>query len=60
MTTEIISGPNSEYHKRWTLFNVKYMICGRMKKESSNMKMKDRHLKKTIRSRWVIRFCVGE
>ena len=32
-----------------------------MKKESSNLKMKDRHLnQKTIRSRWVIRFCVGE
>ena len=35
------------------LFSVKYMICGRMKKESSNLKMKDRHLnQKTIRSRW--------
>lgn len=43
------------------MFSVKYVICGRMKKESSNVKLKGRHLnQKTNRSRWVIRFCVGD
>ena len=60
-TWKLTQGPKIKYHKKWMLFSVKYMICGRMKKESSNLKMKDRHLnQKTIRSRWVIRFCVGE
>ena len=55
---KLTQGPKIKYHKKCMLFSVKYMICGRMKKESSNLKTKDRHLnQKTIRSRWVIRFC---
>ena len=47
-----------KYHNKWMMFSVSVLICGRMRKEWSNLKMKDRLLnQKTIRSRWVIRFC---
>lgn len=54
MKTEIMI---LKYHIKWMISVLKYVICGRMKKELSNLKMKDRHLnQKTIRRRWVIRF----